>query len=102
MSSFTALAAFTLILFLEPPSRLFTGWAPVSTDKRPALLAAALFVALLVIVVTPPLARYFAFVVPSVFGFSLVMAITALWFFTLRSIWRRRFFERFLGLPTTS
>lgn len=102
MSSFTALAAFTLILFLEPPSRLFTGWAPVSADKRPAILAAALFVTLLVIVVTPPLARYFTFVVPPPVGFSLVMASTLLWFFALRAVWRHRFIERFLGVERTA
>jgi len=101
MSSFTALAAFSLILFLEPPSRLFTGWAPVSADKRPAILAAALFLTLLVIVVTPPLARYFTFVVPPLFGLALVMASTVLWFFALRAVWRHRFVERFLGVERT-
>lgn len=44
LSTFVSFAAFGLILFLEPPFRLFSAWSPVSPDKRPALLALALAV----------------------------------------------------------
>ena len=47
LSTFLSFTAFGLILFLEPSSRFFTGWVPVSPDKRPTLLALVLAVILL-------------------------------------------------------
>ena len=58
-SIFVSLTAFSLILFLEPPSRFFTGWTTQSSDKRPALLALGLFLIFLVVIMTPTLANYF-------------------------------------------
>lgn len=60
LSIFLTITAFVLILFLEPPARPFAGWTEVGRDRRPALMALGLFVVLLAILVTPPLAHYFA------------------------------------------
>jgi cation-transporting ATPase E len=100
LSTFVSFAAFGLILFLEPPSRFFTGWAPVSPDKRPALLTLALAIIYVVVLVTPITANYFGLVTPGVQGPELkVMLVTLpLWFLILRTIWRAKLFDRLLSV----
>jgi cation-transporting P-type ATPase E len=98
LSTFVSFAAFGLILFLEPPSRFFTGWAPVSPDKRPALLALALAIIYVVVLYIRPMANYFGLVTPGPEGPELkVMLVTVpLWFLCLRTIWRAKLFDRLL------
>ena len=55
LSLFVSITAFGLILFLEPPGRLFTAWTARSPDRRPTLLAAVLLVVFLVAALTPAL-----------------------------------------------
>jgi cation-transporting P-type ATPase E len=104
LSTFVSLAAFGLILFLEPPFRFFTGWVPVSPDKRPALLALALAIIYVVVLVTPITANYFGLVTPGPQGPELkVMLITLpLWFLSLRTIWRAKLFDRLLTVEDRS
>ncbi|HEX5690055.1 MAG TPA: HAD-IC family P-type ATPase [Roseiflexaceae bacterium] len=104
LSTFIAFASFGLILFLEPPSRLFTGWAPVSPDKRPALLALALSIIYVVVLVTPVTANYFGLVTPGWRGPELrVLLVTLpLWFLILRTIWRAKLFDRLLTVGESS
>jgi cation-transporting ATPase E len=100
LSTFVAFASFGLILFLEPPFRLFTGWAPTRPDKRPALLALALAIIYVVVLVTPITANYFGLVTPGIQGPELkVMLVTLpLWFLILRLIWRGKLFDRLLAV----
>ncbi len=104
LSTFVSFAAFGLILFLEPPFRFFTGWAPVSPDKRPALLALALAIIYVVVLVTPITANYFGLVTPGVRGPEIrVMLVTVpLWFLSLRTIWRAKLFDRLLTVGDSS
>ena len=99
LSMFTSVTAFLLILFLAPPSRLFTGWTGVVRDKRPALLAAGLLVAVLVVLLTPVTADYFSLLRPGGPAIPVVTATTVLWFFVLRTCWRHALLDRLLGLP---
>ncbi|MFN8084514.1 MAG: HAD-IC family P-type ATPase [Dermatophilaceae bacterium] len=98
MSSFTSFAAFLLLLLIEPPTRFFSGWAPVSPDKRPGWLAAGLFVTYLVVLLVPRTANYFGLLTPGGPELLVLAAVLPVWFFALRTIWRRRWFDRFLGL----
>ena len=98
LTTFTSVTAFVLILFVEPPARMFTGWAPLSPDRRPGLLAVGLFVLFLVILSTPPIADYFSLLPDPAIGITVLVAVPA-WFFTLRAIWRHRLLDRFLGFP---
>ena len=99
LSIFVSWISCFLILFLEPPSRLFLGWRKeVSPDKRPALLAAGLFVLFLVIWSVPPIGYYFGILVKP-FGITLIiMGLVLVWFFLVRAVWRANLLERFLGL----
>ena len=100
LSMFTSVTAFLLILFLAPPTRLFTGWAGVDRDKRPALLAAGLLAAFLAVLLPPVTADYFSLLRPGGPEIPVVTASTVVWFFALRACWRHALLERLLGLPT--
>ena len=98
LSVFVSLAAFGLILFLEPPFRFFTGWTTQSPDKRPALLALGLSLIFIVVIRTPDLANYFGLLTPGGPELPIILVMTPLWFLTLRTVWRAKLFERFLAL----
>jgi cation-transporting ATPase E len=98
LSIFMTITAFLLILFLEPPLRFFTGWTHLHSDKRPVLLALALFASLVLIMLVPGLARYVA-LFPLGPGAATAIAVAVLlWMLALRTIWRARLFERFVSL----
>ncbi|HET7480127.1 MAG TPA: HAD-IC family P-type ATPase, partial [Rubrobacteraceae bacterium] len=99
LSIFVSWIACFVILFLEPPSRLFLGWRKeVSPDKRPALLAAALFVLFFVIWSVPSVGYYFGILVKPLPITMILLGLAVVWFFLVRTIWRTNLFERVLGL----
>jgi cation-transporting ATPase E len=104
LSTFVSFASFGLILFLEPPSRFFAGWAPVSPDRRPALLALALAIIYIVVLIIPATANYFGLVTPGLRGPELRVMLVGLplWFLILRTIWRAKLFERLLTVGDSS
>jgi hypothetical protein len=95
LSIFVAVTAFLLILFLEPPFRLFTGWTTKSPDRRPALLALGLFVVFMVVILTPTLANYFGLLRGGGLERDVMLVAVPLWFLSLRTAWRAKLFERF-------
>ncbi len=96
---FISWTACVLILFLEPPSRFFLGWrSEVSPDKRPAWLALGLFVLFWFIWSYDPLGNYFGILVKPFVISAIINGLVVVWFFIVRTIWRARLFERFLGL----
>ena len=99
VSMFISWTACLLILFLEPPSRFFLGWrTEVSPDKRPAWLALALFLMFWVIWSYDPLGNYFGILVKPFTISAIIMIVVIVWFFVMRTVWRLRLFERFLGI----
>jgi len=98
LSIFVSLTAFFLILFLEPPFRIFTGWTKGSPDRRPALLALGLFVVFMVVILTPTLANYFGLLRAGELERDVMLVAVPLWFLALRTAWQTKFFERFLSV----
>jgi cation-transporting P-type ATPase E len=99
LSIFVSWTACLLILFLDPPGRFFLGWRKeVSPDKRPAVLAAVLFVVLLLVWSVDPLGYYFGVLTKPWFITAAIMGAVAVWFFLVRAIWRAKLLDRFLGL----
>ncbi len=98
LSIFVSLTAFVLILFLEPPLGMFTGWTTKSPDRRPALLALGLFVVFLVVILTPSLANYFGLLRAGGLERDAMLVTVPLWFLALRTTWRAKLFERFLSM----
>jgi cation-transporting ATPase E len=98
LSIFMTITAFILILFLEPPLQFFTGWTHQSSDRRPAIMAVALFASLIAIILIPQLAHYVA-LFPLRPGAAGAIGIAVLvWTFALRTVWRARLFERFVSV----
>lgn len=99
LSIFVSWISCFVILFLEPPSRFFLGWRrEVSPDKRPAFLAAGLFVLFLVIWSVPSIGYYFGILVKPLPITMIILGLVVIWFFLVRAIWRANLFERILGL----
>ncbi len=99
LSIFISWTAILLIPFLEPPNRFFLGWREeVSPDKRPAVLAAVLFVVLLFVWSVDPIGYYFGVLTKPWFIIAAIMGAVAVWFFLVRAIWRANLLDRFLGL----
>lgn len=95
---FVSTAAILLILLLEPPHRIFTAWAPVSSDRRPAWLALGLFVAFALVLVVPATQSYFGLTAPDPPVVQAGAVAIVLWFVTLSLVLRHRVLERALGL----
>jgi cation-transporting P-type ATPase E len=99
LSIFVSWTAVLLILFLEPPHRFFLGWRKeVSQDRRPAVLAAALFVVLLAVWSVDPIGYYFGVLTKPEEVTATIMGAVAVWFFLIRTIWRANLLDRLLGL----
>src|SRR3954447_14823264 len=97
LSTFVSLASVLLILFLEPPTRLFAAWTRPSPDKRPAALVIALLTVLLGALVTPALSDYFGLTGPARPVYETVLPMLLLWFLALWATYRFRLFDRVLG-----
>ena len=96
----TVLCGIALILFVEPPTRWWEGGDVYSGDWRPAILAGGML-ALYVLTMFVPFARtFFGLALLPVTDVAIIAAVVAVWALALRFAWRRRLFERFLGLGT--
>ena len=98
LSVFVSTTAIVLILFLEPPHRIFSAWRPVSSDRRPTWLAIGLFAAFAVVLALPATQAYFGLTAPDppvlyASGVALVG-----WFVVLTLALRYRLLERAIGL----
>jgi cation-transporting ATPase E len=99
LSIFVSHTAFLLLLFLEPPYRFFTGWRKeVSSDKRPAILAAVLLVIFQIFYFIPTIGAYFGLLEKPPTIYLYILGFIVVWFFLIRFIWRQQLLERFLGL----
>ena len=101
LSIFMTITAFILILFLEPPLHFFTGWTHQSNDKRPAILALALFASFIAIILIPQLSHYVALFLLGPGAAAAIAVAVLVWTFALRAVWRARLFERLVSLDAT-
>jgi len=93
-----SLAAILLILFLEPPARVFASWTRPSADKRPAVLVVVLLAALIGVLFTPVLSDYFGLTGPAAPVYTVVVPVLGIWFLLLSAAYRWRLLDRVLGL----
>ncbi|MGY2065743.1 HAD-IC family P-type ATPase [Blastococcus sp. SYSU DS0619] len=98
LSTFVSYAAFLLILFLKPPTRLFASWTRPDGDRRPAVLVAVLVAVFTAGLLVPTFTDYFGLteaVEPVVFA---VLPALLVWFVLLSLCYRYRVLDRALGL----
>jgi cation-transporting ATPase E len=100
LSTFVSLASILLILFLEPPSRLFASWTVPSPDRRPVILVAILVAVLVGVLFTPALSGYFGLTGPARPVYTAVLPTLVVWFLALSAAYRLRLLDGVLGLPT--
>jgi cation-transporting ATPase E len=98
LTLFTTLAGLILVIYVEPPIRWFVGGDVYSGDWRPTILALALMLALIPVNTVDSSRRFFQLLVLPGWGYGVIIAITLGWALTVRYVWRRNLFERFLGL----
>jgi cation-transporting ATPase E len=98
LSTFVSLASILLILFLEPPSRLFASWTAASPDRRPTVLVAVLIALVIAVLFTPALSGYFGLTHAAQPVYTVVLPALAVWFLALSAAYRLRLLDRVLGL----
>lgn len=98
LSTYVSLAAFGLILFLEPPTRFFAAWTRPTADKRPVVLVVVLLAAFVGVLFTPALSDYFGLTGPARPILIAVLPAVVIWFAALSAAYRWRLFDRVLGL----
>jgi cation-transporting ATPase E len=97
LTSYLVYSGLFLILFVEPPIPWFAAAEPVTTDRRPALLAVGLAIGYAVVLQIPPLRDFFQLVGPGPREAGLVVLGVAAWLLLVRTFWTRRLVGRFLG-----
>ncbi len=98
LTSFLVFAGLLLILFVEPPVPWFAVAEPLTTDRRPALLAIGLAAGYIVVLLVPPARGFFQLVVPGPREAAIVAVAAVAWVLLVRTFWERRLVDRFLGL----
>jgi len=98
LSTFVSLASILLILFLEPPTRLFAAWTRPHPDKRPAVLVVALLAGLVAALLVPSLRSYFGLTRPAGIVYQTALPLLLVWFLALTAAYRFRVMDRLLGL----
>ncbi|PSB01883.1 HAD-IC family P-type ATPase [Merismopedia glauca] len=86
-----------LLPFLKPPIRAWAGGAPMSGDWRYTIAACLLLLLYLIALAVPFLRNFFELAPLSWQDVLFLLGVTLEWCFIQRTIWRRRFFDKFLG-----
>ncbi|MCB0164216.1 MAG: HAD-IC family P-type ATPase [Anaerolineae bacterium] len=98
LTIFFALTGILVMLFAEPPLKWFAGGAAYHGNRIVGLAAIALFVAFFVVLSITPLRAFFQ-IVPLPFIFYVVIGLViGVWLFLQRTVWRNRWFSRFLDI----
>jgi cation-transporting ATPase E len=97
LSTFVSIASVLLILFLQPPSRLFAAFTRPVPDRRPAYLVLGLLAALLGALFTPALSTYFGLTGAAPPVYTTVLPVLVIWFAALWAAYRTRLLDRLLG-----
>jgi cation-transporting ATPase E len=98
LTSFLVLAGLVLVVFVEPPVGWLAVIEPVSRDRRPTILAAALAALYLLLLATPAGRAVFSLRPLGPAELAIVLIAVAAWAAALHAVWRYRVVERFLGI----
>ncbi|MBC8171572.1 MAG: haloacid dehalogenase, partial [Anaerolineae bacterium] len=96
--NFLTLTGIVLIVFAEPPTEFWVGGDDFSGDWRPTILALGMAICLLLSNLLPGVREVFELEVLTLPDYGVIIGATLIWTVLMRSIWRARLFDRFLGL----
>ncbi len=88
-----------LVLFLHPPHSFFTGWRPLTPDRRPAIMTFVLIVLFLSLLSIRPVTAYFGMIEAPPWVWGILGIFLLVWLLGFRLLLRRRWFDKLL-LPT--
>ncbi len=97
VTTFLIYVGVLVLLFVEPPNRLFAVIEPVSPDRRPTYLAISLSVSYVLVMLIPPLRDFFNLSLLGARDAAIVFLGLAAWAVLVWIFWRYRFVDRFLG-----
>jgi cation-transporting P-type ATPase E len=83
-----------LVPFVEPPTRLWVGGDDYSGDRRPTMLAIALFGVYLLALLVPPFRQFFQLTELPMVDVLLAAGAAIVWAGVTRQVWRMGLFER--------
>lgn len=92
---FTGLLA---VIFVEPPTEWWTGGDDLSGDWKPTLLACALMAIAVIIYLLKPTRDFFALHELGMVEIAIAGGTAVIWLFLVRWLWRKRVFEKYLGV----
>lgn len=101
LSTFVSIATMLLVLFLHPPLPFFTGWRPLSSDRRPALMTIVLAVLFVGGLSIPAVSSYFGIVGTPEWVLAILGGVLVIWMLGFRLILRQRWVDKLL-IPTSS
>jgi cation-transporting ATPase E len=97
LAIFLVFVGLLLVIFAAPPTRWWAVASEASGDTRPARLAVALMAVFIVLLLVPPLRRFFALAPIGPIEVGLVLAALLLWLFAVRWLWRTRLLLRLIA-----
>ena len=89
LSTFVSIATMLLVLFLHPPLPFFTGWRPLSPDRRPAIMTIVLVIVFMVALSLRPVTDYFGIVATPRQMYVTLAGMLLVWVLGFRLILRR-------------
>lgn len=98
LTTFLVFCGLFLIVFVEPPTDWFAVAEPRTTDWRPTMLAFVLGVAYVAVLLLPAARDFFSFAMPGPREAVLATAAAVAWVPLVRTFWKRRLVDRFLGI----
>ncbi|MEI7553922.1 HAD-IC family P-type ATPase [Candidatus Chlorohelix sp.] len=94
--TFTLYCGLLLVIFAQPPLKIFVGGDRLSGDWRPTILAGAILVAYFVIILVDPLRKIFNLQVLPWVDYLMLGGLAVLWAVIMQIIWRYKLLDRFL------
>jgi cation-transporting ATPase E len=98
LTTTTVLCGIALVPFVEPPTPAWAGGDDLSGDWRPTLLALGMLALYSLIMLVPTVRKSFELATLRGVDVALIAAVIIVWALVLRFVWRRRLFERWLGV----
>ena len=96
LSTFLSITTMLLVLFLHPPLPFFTGWRPLSPDRRPALLTMVLAIVFIGALSFPVVSNYFGIAGTPPWVLAILGVVLLVWLLGFRLILRRRWVDKLL------
>jgi cation-transporting P-type ATPase E len=98
LTSFSIFCGLLMVLFVEPPGRIWVGDQHLSADRRPVYMVLLLLAAYIVILAIPAASKFFDLAPLGLASYLFLAIFTTIWAFVLRWVWRSRILDRFLNL----